>query len=211
MIVKYSFILSLFCGSCSYAQKGVDIVQLLNLQEEVQRLEKRICKDIKRNPVLSKESGLEMFHVFWLCCPYNLEKEIFLDHSFLYKLHPLYSTIGFKSILKKPRKLIAVNTFLSDSVGNLITWGNFSSSSGRYTGDRKDYIELTKMLYDKEFDFVFKVLFGNSNIFTFTSTYIALKGDKVYVLKITKDGLEKYSLEEYWELRDKDWFPSLYE
>ncbi len=211
MLVKYLFILSLFCGSvCSYSQNGIDVIQLLNLQEEVQQLEKKISRDIKKDPILSKESGLKQFYVFWLCYPDTLEKKDFLNHSFLYKLHPYYYTINSRSIFKKRIKFVAVDVLVSDSVGHLVALGNYSSF-GHSNGVRKDYIELTKMLYNKDFDFVFYILFEEPRMVRFSSTYIALKDDDIYVLKTSIKELKKYTLEEFWELQDKKWFPSLYE
>ncbi len=202
---------ALSCGSIfSYAQNGIDVIQLLNLQEEVQQLEKKISRDIKKDPILSKKNGLEQFNVFWLCCPDSLKKEDFLNLSFLYRLHPDYNIVKYRSFFKKDIKQVLVDTFISDSVGNLVAKGSFFSF-GHSNGLRKDYIELTKMLYNKDFDFVFYLLFEGSKMVRFTSTYIALKDDDIYVLKTSINELKKYTLEEFWELRDRDWFPSLYE
>jgi hypothetical protein len=210
-------------GVSSFAQNKVDMIDILDIRQDISILEDRISKLIKKNPDISHIQNLQQFHIFWLGYEGNTLKEDYLDHSFLYKLayryyhiftggiplnfpflyrinSALYYRLLSKPLFGKGKKYIKDRTLITDSIGNLIASGDAQFISA-YSLYGKSDVELAKMFHEKKVDFVFYYIRNHVKYSLYSmislSEYIAIKDDKIYVIKDTKDGLEIFSMEEF--------------
>lgn len=65
---KYLLFISIILssGMSSYGQENINMVEILNIQQDIVSLEKRINQLIKKKPEIAHLQGLHQFHVFWL-------------------------------------------------------------------------------------------------------------------------------------------------
>lgn len=161
------------------------------LKEDVTKLDNRIKKQIKKVPCIAEAKDFQIFYIFYLNYNGKFEKEDFLSHSFLKNLEPSY--VERKHFFRKD-KYLQVHAFISDSIGNLIAQsdGRILHSACKYnTSYSLSEIELQKILYNKEYDLFFNIGFTTGD------TYFRVRGNEVYVVEDTNNGLEVYSLEEF--------------
>lgn len=185
-------------GMCSYAQENINMIEVLHIKQDIVSLENRITDLIKKKPEIANIQGLRQFHIFWLSVEEDsLKKEDYLDHSFLYKLCYGYYHLGSKSLFNKGKKYIRTTTLITNSVGNLVATGDarlVHISPAFFQSD----VELAKMFFDNEIDFAFYA--GG----TF-SKYIGIKGNNLFALERTKEGLKIYTWEEFMECCFDKW------
>ena len=87
-------------GMCSYAQKNINMIEILNVEQDIVSLENRIISSIKiNNPEIANIHGLQQFHILWLGTRTN-KKEDFLNYSFLYQLD-----YGYYDLSPKVKKI----------------------------------------------------------------------------------------------------------
>lgn len=179
----------LYSGTCSYAQKNINIIEILNIEQDIVSLENRIKDLTKKNPAMANIQGLRQFHVFWLGID-DIKKKEYENRSFLYRLYHAYYDIG--SNFRKKKKYIRTTTLITDSVGNLVAIGDARLVHVAPVFGKND-IELAKMFFDKKIDFAF---YMGVTYITF-DTYCVIKDNKISIIKDTKECLEIYSWEEF--------------
>ena len=186
-------------GMCSYAQENINMIEILNIRQDIVSLENRIMNLIKKKPEITNIKGLRQFHVFWVSLDNeNIKKEDYLNHSFLYKLIPPgYYHFGSNSLLKKEKKYLRSITSITDSIGNLVATGDARLVHVAPFFNQFD-VKLAKMFFNKEIDFAFYM--GGAY-----PTFIAIKGNKLSVVKDTQEGLKIYSWEEFIDCCFEDW------
>jgi hypothetical protein len=172
----------IFVISVSYSQ---DMAKLFNMQEDIGILENRINKLLKKHHSLSKIKGLQQFHIFLMGHEYDLKKEDYLNHSFLYELYPLYIEKSYKIL--KHKKYLRSQTLICDSTGKLMAVGDDRFIAFSYS---KNDIDMVRMFYHKKVDFVFNM--GHK-----LGTYIGIKNSDIYVLIDSSEGLKIYPLKEF--------------
>jgi hypothetical protein len=184
---------------CSYAQENINMIKILDIEQDIISLEKRITSLVKKKPEIANIRGLRQFHVFGLYSG-NSRKEDFLNRSFLYKLSlGGYYDIKSNFLFWKRRKYIKAQTSITDSVGNLVARGDarlvhVAPVFGQYN------IELAKMFFDKEIDFVFDLGFPYSSRYM-----VGIKGNNLYALQNTKEGLKVYPWDEFMQCCYDEW------
>ena len=186
-----------FFSILSYAQKGLNMIDQLNLKQDIITKDKKIYELLKKDAWLKEFHRFQLFHVFWLEYKGEFKKEDFIDHTFLNKLVPTYYT---KNSLFRKKTYLNSEVYIGDSTGNLIaeTEGGFIQSAVEYKVpyDQSD-IKLFDMFYKKELDFVFYI-YG-----TYGNISVGVKSKDIYILDDTNDGLKVYPLEEFvdccWE------------
>ena len=199
-MLKY-FILIIFMYSVTslYAQENINMIEILNIEQDIIFLEKRIMSLIKKNSVIANIQGFKQFHIIWLGSDTN-RKEDFFDCSFFGKLF-LADHYQIKSgfLFWKKQEYIKATTIITDSVGNLIAKGDVRLVHVAPVFGKQD-IRLAKMFFDKEIDFVF--LLG----FPFLMRYmVGIKDNTLYALEGTKEGLKVYSWDEFMACCFDEW------
>jgi hypothetical protein len=174
--ILLAIVFSLFLINYCYSQKII-MEDILNIRQDIITLENRITELIKNNPDLSHIKELQQFHIFCLSNDCDTVKDNYINHSFLYKLYPSYYYIKSGFLLQKKKYLTTIHTLICDSIGNLVAQGD-----ARYISNSslsKENKELSKMYYEQKIDFVFYM--GQ-----FMTTYICIKNNDIYVLKLLK-------------------------
>lgn len=186
--MKHILLIILFVvGSITYcySQDSIDMIKLLDINQEVVFLEKKIARLIKKRPEIAKYKTLRQFHIFMLKSnTYKIQD--FFDYSFLNKLDYDYSKI-------KSQKIIHTITLITDSIGNLLAYAYdqmvYPYGMGSLYLSEK---ELTKMLFTKELSFVFYLASPYS-----MNYMIGLRDNKLCAIKMTSNGLQIYDWETF--------------
>ncbi len=190
MIMRKIILLALLVCTCSYAQeKSLDMVDALNIKKDISSLNKRILHLIKKHPKLSKEKGLQIFHVFILSMEEETSEENYKSGKFLYALSPSYRKY-YQNLLYKKKYINTYTVYIADSTGNLLATADPRFIYIYHIHSVAD-IEITKMFHRKKVDFLF---YKNR---TSLGTLFAIKGNDVFIIKRLKEGIVKYTLEEY--------------
>lgn len=218
---KYLMLIVAMCsGMCSYAQGNINMIEILNIEQDIVSLENRITSSIKiNNPDIANIQGLQQFHILWLGTRTN-RKEDFLNYSFLYQLDCGYYNLspkvkkiksGKPSLLyrispdlyyyigsKKWKKYLKTSTLITDSVGNLVATGDARFVTSLHNDSFAQYdMKLAKMFFNKEIDFAF---------YLHSMRYmVGVKGNHLYALKDTQEGLKIYSWEEFISCCFDEW------
>jgi len=170
------FIIIMFSCFRSNAQESVNMIEILNIKKDMNSLEKRILKMIKKNPDIAKTKDLKLFHILYLGIEdaNSLTKEDYLNHTYLQHLY------YFRTNVKNPSgnfdirlKYICTHTLITDSKGNLVARGD----AFRVTptdNDSNDAIRA-KMFFDKEIDFAFRIVYLGCRY------EFGIRKDKLYV------------------------------
>ena len=188
----------IYFGMCSYAKENINMIEILNVEQDIVSLEKRITNLIKKKPEIANIQGLRQYHIFWLGIEKDsLKKEDYLDHSFLHKLYYGYYHLGSNSLFKKRKEYIRTTILITDSAGNLVARGDARLVHISPVFDPND-VKLAKMFFDKEIDFAF-YMGGTFN------KYVGIKGNNLFVLESTQEGLMIYSWEEFMECCFDEW------
>lgn len=167
---------------------GAKSVTSMSLEYEIKRI-------IKKTPELKKYKDIRMFHLNEMYVPgYFLKDKNYIDYSFLNDLvcgyyRKRYSFFGKKEI---PR----TRTLLTDSAGNYLGefyLGHIYLADGYKPDVISDKVELAKMFYNNEIDYVFYSLQWNVG-------YFCIKDHHMFVLE------KIYSKEDKtWELKYIPW------
>lgn len=183
-----------YFGMCSYAQ-NINMVKVLNIEQDIVSLENRITDLIKKKSEIANIQGLRQYHILWLGS-YTNKKEDYLDHSFLHQLGYDYYRLSSNSLFRKEKKYIKATTLITDSVGSLVATGDarlVHISPAFFQSD----VELAKMFFENEIDFAF---------YLHTMSYmVGIKGNNLYGLERTQEGLKIYSWEEFMECCFDKW------
>jgi hypothetical protein len=206
---------------CSYAQENINMIEILNIKQDIVSLENRVTSSIKiNNHEISDIQGFRQFHIFWLDFnPTEVKKEDYSDYSFLYRMSCTYFNLSTKvkkikhekiSFLyrispdlyyniksKKLKQYLKTTTLITDSTGNLVAKGDARLVYISSVFDPND-VKLAKMFFDKEIDFIFRI--GK----TF-NRYVGIKGNELYAIEATKDGLQTYTWEEFMKCCFDEW------
>lgn len=138
----------LFSGLCSFAQE--------NMKHNILSLENRICELIHKKPELAQMNGLRLFHVFWVRIgdKGSLINNDCIDSTFFTKLSFANYKIRSHSLFRKDKRFLKTQTFITDSIGNLV-----AVADARYiwykTTHFQDDIMLAKMFFNKKVDYAF--------------------------------------------------------
>ncbi|MDR2954384.1 MAG: hypothetical protein LBV43_04820 [Prevotella sp.] len=177
----------------SYAQDSLNMIEILDIEQDIVTLEKKITSLIKKEPKIAHIEGLRQFHLFWTAIKEDsLKKEDYLNHSFLYKLiHPGYYDLGSNFLFIRKKEYLRSQTYITDSTGTLVGTSDATLVSA-YSVFNPSSVRLAKMFFNKELDYVFYIggRLGN---------YIGIKGNNLYALENTKDGLKIYPWKEFIE------------
>jgi hypothetical protein len=202
-MLKYYFILTILFSFfiCIYAQENINLIKILNIEQDIVSLEKEIAKLIKEDPEMANMQNLRQFHIPNLKFDGNdLQKEDYLNHSFLYHFKPRFYDFVFK---RKNNKLISrklkekylmAETLVTDSEGNLICL-KINRMKGCLTS--LDYAKLAKMLFNKEFDLILSL--------PYTLSYmVGIKGNNLYAIEKWNE-FKVYTWEEFIECCFDKW------
>ena len=86
-----------FANMNGNAQTKIDMFEKLQINEEqIKKLDSTTLKLIEKYNFLSKMQGLKLYHIFFLLQIDKIEKNDFLDYSFLNKLQVSYDTILYR-------------------------------------------------------------------------------------------------------------------
>ena len=126
------------------AQETTDIVDMLGIQPQVDSLEQRINKMIRRNPQLKQIKGLRQYHIFNLVekRPYTVE-HLFDDVENIRELACIYGVektrfhriFHFKFPFKKEKRYLEASTMICDSLGNILATTDWFNSNKIYIVD----------------------------------------------------------------------------
>jgi hypothetical protein len=173
------FVLIVCLAIASVAQNTFNMIDILNVREEFNRLESYIMSSIENDPEMITIRGLRQFHIFELSCSCNsLKQEDYLNYSFLNYLGSIYSIPSGKGDKdkEKPQHHIAATTLVTDSTGNLVAIDYVAIS--KYKQFNSSFAarceKLAKMFFENEIDFAFSISLHGDCIY--------LKGNKLYVL-----------------------------
>lgn len=176
------------------AQENINMIDTLNIDKDIITLEERISELIKKNPKIGQIQGLKQFHIFGLkyteLSKVDTTKANYLNHSFLSQLIPTFYIIRSTSFYSKERKYLDSSTLITDSLGKLVAIGDpraiyiFNFAQGD--------IELAKRLFNKEYDFIFKLQAPFAGFYE-----IGIKGNKLTALESGFDGFVQHSWEEF--------------
>ncbi len=197
--ILLTYILS-FMPINGYSNNRINLVDQLNIQKDLSRLEKSIWILIKRNQNLSNEKGLKQFHILWLKGKENISKKDILDYSFLDKIEPMYKKK--QSGIFDKKKYLRSEIFITDSTGNIVGKA-YDNQSLFFNEPTNSESELIRMLYNKELDNVFRLMIGVVN----SSIYMGTKDMDMYILKDTRDGIIKYNLQDFIKCCFDEWMP----
>jgi len=192
MIRKYLiFIAFLHFGINSFSQSARNMVDILNVKNELLTVNNKIVDLLMKDSYFSKTTEVQLFHIIWFEYHGEFRKEDFLNHSFLNKLNPCYYT---KKSLFGKKEYLETQVLISDKLGNLIadSDGRAIYSAVKNNSHYAKYdIELLQMFYKNELDFVFYIT--NTPL----TINFGIKGNDVYILKRSSEGLKIYSLDDY--------------
>ena len=108
------------------AQDAADIVDILNIRPQVDSLNCRINNLVRRVPQLKHIDGLKIYHVFDLM----EDKPDSVEHLFDYignikNLSCEYAVYKPKLFFKKKKRYLKTNTWVCDSMGNVLALGDW--------------------------------------------------------------------------------------
>lgn len=188
---------------CSYAQENINMIEVLNIEQDIVALENRITDLIKKKPEIANIQGLRQFHILLLgfsdYTKIEIKKEDYLEHSFLFQLCQGYYRLGSNSLFRKEKKYLSTITLITDGTGNLIATGDARLVHIALVFAPND-IELAKMLFDNEIDFV--LWLETPHIMRYM---VGIKGNNLYALERTQEGLKIHSWEEFMECCFDKW------
>ena len=186
--------ITIYLKGFSYAQNNIDMMNDLKIEQDIISLENRITDLIKKNPKIANIQGLKQYHILLLSPKYgNFNKENYLDYSFLYQL-----SYGYYSLFGK-QKYIVTETLVTDSIGNLIATGDAILVHVAPVFAKSD-MEVSRMFFNKEFDFVFCLASPHS-----MGYMVGIKDNNLYALEDTKEGIKIYTWEEFIECCFDKW------
>ncbi len=200
-IMRIIILLALLICTCSYAQeKSLNMVDALNIKKDIRSLDKRILHLVKKHPKLSKEKGIQIFYAFILSTEENkTSEEDYRSGKFLYTLSPSYRKF-YQNFLYRKKYINTMAIYIADSIGNLL-----ATASPRFIHIPHIHgvtdIEMTKMFHRKEVDFVFY-----KNL-TSLGTLFAIKGNDVFIIEESGEGIKEYKLDEYVDCCYNKLFP----
>ena len=168
------------------------------------KYEKKIRKEIRKDPVLSTTTGLRIYYIPELLYVGELPSiKKYLDGSFLEDL-----TYRFRVKLAfAPQSKYQISKYfyrymgfalITDSVGNFIALYNglqlqhesFFCSSEYLQKEANRYKQISKMLFNGDMD----LAFYNFNI---SNVYFCLSKGEIFVLKYEEDKIERVPWEKY--------------
>lgn len=157
-------------------------------RSEIESLENRITRIVRKNKNIPNISGLKRFHIFYFSPDTLLGRKDFEDNLFVYKFYPNYYNVTTKSFLKnKENKYLKTRTFIYEDINNeQIAEGN-ALGIARVTKTSN----LFKYFIKEKVEMVFNI--GVENV------YICVKDNDVFVIKDINDEIRKYSVKEFKE------------
>jgi hypothetical protein len=178
-------------GIRSHAQTNINIVEAFGLEQDIVMLENRITRLIKKEPKIAHIQGLRQFHMLWFNTQDHSNefptKDEYLDHSFLYQLHPDYFTL-------RSKRYLDTITLITDSEGNIVANGDAIAVRVFHNYSNTDYEKLAKMLFNQEFDSIL-ILGGKYTL----GYYIGIKGNSLYGIHSTLTDVTIYPWDEFME------------
>lgn len=108
------------------AQDATDLVKILDIRQQVDSLECRINKLVRRIPQLKHTVGIRMYHVFELLeDKYGAVEHLFDDIRNIKDLSCRYAVYKPKLFFKKKKRYLKTNTWVCDSMGNVLALGDW--------------------------------------------------------------------------------------
>lgn len=166
--------------------------------KDVESLRKRTDFLIRKDPVLSSMVGIRQYHIYSLypCGSYIWRIE-YEDASFLFNLVYGYYTIRgnfLNRLFSKKMKYMRDRTVITDSLGNLVAYGDARSIFVPQIplSENDDEVEIAKLFFENRIDFVF-------DLFQYPNTYICIRENNLFVLEAGTNGLEHSSWESFLE------------
>ena len=155
---------------------------------EIESLENRITRLVRKNKYIPNIMGLKQFHIFYFSPDTLLGRKDFEDNLFVYKFYPNYYNVTTKSFFKnKENKYFQTRTFVYEDMNNeQIAEGN-ALGIARVTKTSN----LLKYFIKEKVEMVFNI--GVKNV------YICVKDSDVFVIKDINDEIRKYSVKEFKE------------
>lgn len=191
---------SLGCAPRAYCQNYIDLMDILNIREDIIKLESRIDSHIEmQRPDLIEVKGLQMFHEVFV----NLEIEEVqqLDSESIFScLRPMYSPI-----LSDGMKYILTDTRVTDSEGNTLAWASEFGIS--YPSDQKP--NIAQEFSSNKIDCAFRI---NGSHFTIVNKdgelFVMERKTQRYKRKrreVVDSWVERYSWEDFISVHLKTW------
>ncbi len=166
-LISILAIMSLGLFYQTHAQKNIDMVDILNIEQDVASLEARITSLIKKQPKIADTQGLRQYHILWLGYDYTKvesKKEDYLDRPFLYYIDDGYLHINPKFISGKKKKYLNTYTLITDSIGTMVNVlhieQDIASLEARITSLIKKQPEITDIQRLRQF---YILLFSYNN------------------------------------------------
>ena len=167
------------------------MIDKLNASQELSALNSKVLGLVKKDPYLKKMQGLQVFHVYFLKYQGKIEKEDFINHTFLNRLNLCYVT--HRSLFKK-KKYLDTQALICDSLGHLIASSNswvvysvFNYKKAYF----QESLDFLRVLYEKKMDIIFYIA-GTSGLIHF-----GIKGKDIYVIKESSKETNIYPLEDF--------------
>ncbi len=176
-----------FCGTL-FSQEKIDMIELLNAKDHVEKLEKRISKMIKKHSSLSKVNDIKQYHIFELEFNEPHEENFLLYKSDIkesLKKMSCSSVYVYRKFNLFRKKIILARSLLVDPKGCLVgiadRWGVYSvCNNSIYKEEQK----IADMFYENRIDFAFRALFHTKGLgydtLSYNFNFIAIKDENVY-------------------------------
>jgi len=208
MIRKYLLLIVLLLfGISSFSQNERNLVDKLNASQELSALNSKVLGLVKKDPYLKKMQGLQVFHVYFLKYQGKIEKEDFINHTFLNRLNLCYVT--HRSLFGK-KKYLDTQALICDSLGHLIASSNswfISPTVSSNTTYFQEDLDFLRVLHEKQMDILFYITGTSMDI------HFGIKGKDIYVIKESSKETNIYPLEDFinccWDTFYLDMLPWL--
>lgn len=191
------FFLIFFISLSLFSQQEDTNLGNINIRKHLPTLNRRISLLIKKDYYLNKiKDKLSIFHVFYISIEDKNICNFLITKSRFDSVIPNYYNVG--NFLSR-NKLLETETYVYDLSGKIVAKGDVRKLylAKKYNGliDTFDR-ELMEILISKQADFIYRIGINNKVSYDY---YLASKGNNYFILKVSKNGLEKISIEDFFK------------
>ncbi|MBP5339132.1 MAG: hypothetical protein J6Z14_07505 [Prevotella sp.] len=209
--ISFLVVFVLFSFKLSYSQeleRNISIFRTaytntqFTASKDIQQIVKRTNFLIRKHTKLAAMKGLRQYHIFELYpCGSFYSRRDYENGNFLLDLEYGYVMVKNPSKLKrlftKGNKYMRGRTIVTDSLGNLVAYGDASYLFFvKQSNEKNDvYQKIAKLFYERKIDYVFYTL-------QYPDIYVCITANNMFVIESQTRGLITKTWEDFLQTRE---------